>query len=164
VIDSATNPVWFFWPVTFASVAAIAVHRLLRRRAWWLAVVAVVSVAVPILPLTLAIPISCSDEDAVPDLRIVPLGLGLLGIVGWLAILARLQERAGDTRADAERKVLWSGALLVPGMLVEFVASAITLAVRCTGTSEPVIARLAVAAVVFTVVAGSALLRPRVDQ
>ena len=52
MIDSATNPVWFFWPVTFAIVAAIAVHRLLRRRAWWLAVVAVVSVAVPVLPLT----------------------------------------------------------------------------------------------------------------
>jgi hypothetical protein len=164
VIDSATDPVWFFWPVTFASVAAIAVHRLLRHRAWWLAVVAVVSVAVPILPLTLAIPIRCSDEDAVPDLRIVALGLGLLGFVGWLAILSRLQERSGDTRADAERKVLWSGGLLVPGMLVEFVASAITLAVRCTGTSEPVIAHLGVAAVVFTVVAGSALLRPRVDQ
>jgi hypothetical protein len=164
VIDSATDPLWFFWPVTFAIVAAIAVHRLLRRRAWWSAVVAVVSVAVPVLPLTLAIPIRCSDDDAVPDLRIVALGLGLLGIIGWLAILARLQERAGDTRGEAERKVLWSGALLVPGMLVEYVASAITLAVRCTGTSEPVIAHLAIAAVVFTVVAGSALLRGRVDQ
>lgn len=164
MIDSATDPVWFFWPVTFAIVAAIAVQRLLRRRAWWLAVVAVVSVAVPILPLTLAIPIRCSDETAVPDLRIVALGLGPLGIVGWLAILARLQERAGDTRADAERKVLWSGALLVLGMLVEFVASAITLAVRCTGTTEPVIAHLAVAGVVFTVVAGAALLRDRVGE
>ncbi|HWI04807.1 MAG TPA: hypothetical protein VNT52_13435 [Acidimicrobiales bacterium] len=164
MIDSATDPVWFFWPVTFAIVGAIAVHRLLRRRAWWSAAVAMVSVAVPVLPLTLAIPIRCSDEDAVPDLRIVALGLGLLGIVGWLAILARLQERAGDTRADAERKTLWSGALLVPGMLVEFVASAITLAVRCSGTSEPVIAHLAVAALVFAVVAGSALLRDRVDQ
>lgn len=97
-------------------------------------------------------------------MRIVALGLGLLGIVGWLAILARLQERAGDTRADAERKVLWSGALLVPGMLVEFVASAIALAVRCKGTIEPVIAHLAVAALVFAVVAGSALLRDRVDK
>ena len=56
------------------------------------------------------------------------------------------------------------GALLVPGMLVEFVASAVTLVVRCTGTSEPVIAHLAVAAAVFTVVAGSALLRDRADQ
>ncbi len=164
MIDTATNPVWFFWPVTFAIVAAITVHRLLRRRAWWLAVVAVVSVTMPVLPLTLAIPIRCSDDDAVPDLRIVALGLGLLGIVGWLAILARVQERAGDTRADAERKVLWSGALLVPGMLVEFVASAVTLAVRCTGTTEPLIAHLAVAGVVFTVVAGAGLLRDRVDQ
>ena len=134
------------------------------QRSWWAAVVALVSVAVPVLPLILAIPIRCSDEDAVLDLRIVPLGVGLLGIVGWLAILARLQERAGDTRSDAERKVLGSGALLVPGMLVEYVASAITLAVRCGGTSEPVIAHLAVAAAVFTVVAGSALLRGRIDQ
>jgi hypothetical protein len=164
MIDSATDPVWFFWPVTFAVVAAIAVHRLLRRRAWWAAVVAVVSVAVPVLPLMLAIPIRCSDDDAVLDLRIVALGLGLLGIVGWLAILARLQERAGDTRSDAERKVLWSGALLVPGMLVEYVASAITLAVRCGGSSEPVIAHLAVAAAVFTMIAGSGLLRGPVDQ
>ena len=164
MIASATDPVWFMWPVTFAIVAAIAVHRLIRRRAWWAAVVAVVSLVVPVLPLILAIPIRCSDEDAVPDLRIVALGLGLLGIVGWLAILARLQERVGDTRSDAERKVLWSGAFLVPGMLVEFVASAITLAVRCGGSSEPVIAHLAVAAVVFTVVAGSGLLRGRLDQ
>ena len=53
--------------------------------------------------------------------------------------------------------------MLVPGMLVESVASAITLAVRCTGTSEPAIAHLGVAAVVFTMAAGSAFLRPRVD-
>lgn len=92
------------------------------------------------------------------------LGFRLLGIVGWLAILARLQERAGDTKADAERRVLWSVALLVPGMLVEFVASALTLAVRCAGTSEPLIAHLAVAATVFTVVSSSALIRDRVDQ
>ncbi len=163
MIDSVADPVWFFWPVTFAMVGAIAVHRLVRRRAWWSAVVAVVAVALPVVPLTLAIPIRCSDEDAVPDLRIVALGLGLLGIVGWLAILARLQERAGATRADAERKVLWSAALLVPGMLVEYVASAITLAVRCNGTSEPMFAHLAVAATVFAVGAGSALLRVRVD-
>ena len=157
--DSVSDPVWFFWPVTFAMVAAIAVHRLLRRRAWWSAVVAVVAVAVPVVPLIVAMPVVCSDDNAALDLRIVAFGLGLLGIVAWLAILARLQARAGDTRADAERKVLWSGAGLVPGMLVEFVASAVTLAVRCGGTSEPVRAHLAVAVVVFTVGAGSALLR-----
>lgn len=164
MIGAASDPVWFFWPVTFAIVAALAVHHLLRRRAWWFVVLAVVSVGVHVLPLTLAIPIRCSDGDAVPNLRIAALGLGLLGIVAWLAILARLQERAGDTRADAERRVLWSGALLVPGMVVEFAVSGITLAVSCSGTSEPVIAHLAVAAVVFTVVGGSALLRPRLDQ
>ena len=58
------------------------------------------------------------------------LGLGFLGIVGWLAILARLREQAGDTRADAERKVLWSGALLVAGMLAIEALAAEVLAER----------------------------------
>ena len=59
VYESVGGPVWFFWPVTFAIVAAIAVHRLVRRRAWWSAVVAVLVTAVLVLPLTLAIPIRC---------------------------------------------------------------------------------------------------------
>ncbi len=154
MIDTVGDPVWFFWPVTFALVCAVTVHRLVQTREWGAAAFAVASVALPAVPLTLAIPVRCSDGDAVLDLGIPVLGLGLLGAVAWLAVLARLGERAGDTRTASDRRALISAIVLVPLMLVEYVASSITLAVRCNGTSEPMAWHLSVAAVVL--VAGAA--------
>ena len=148
------NPVWFLWPVTFALVAGVTVHRLLRRRAPLAAVVAVVSVAIPVVPLIVAIPVRCSDEDAVLDLRFPALLVGLLGVVAWLAILARLGEPA-----ESDRRTVVNLVLLGVGLPVEFVASSVTLAVRCAGTSEPVAWHLAVAAAMFAVGAGTGVVR-----
>jgi hypothetical protein len=83
---------------------------------------------------------------------------------GLGALLAQQPALIEAQREGISRPESRSGPLLLPGMLVEFVASAITLAVRCTGTREPLIAHLTVAALVFTAIAGSALLRERVDQ
>ncbi len=138
------DAVWFLWPVTFALVAGVAVHRLLRRRARWAAAVAVVSAAVAVVPLVVAVPVRCGDDDAVLDLRFPALLVGLLGVVAWLAILARL-----DDPVLSDRRTVGNLVLLVACTPVEFVASSITLAVRCGGTTEPMAWHLGVAAVVL---------------
>ena len=140
--------------MTFALVTGVTVHHLLRRRAPLAAVVATVSVAIPVVPLVVAIPVRCGDGDAVLDLRFPALLVGLLGVVTWLAVLARLGEPA-----ESDRRTVVNLVLLGACLPVEFVASSVTLAVRCGATSEPVVWHLAVAAAVFAVSTATALVR-----
>ncbi len=120
-----------FWPVTFALLAGIAAFRLLRRGARWSAALAVVSLALPVLPLAFALPVHCGDDTATLDVSPIPLGIGLLAIVAWFAIVFRLRVHAGDDRDAADRYVLWSAAALAPLGFIEYIASAITLADYC---------------------------------
>ena len=129
--NSFGDPVWFFWPVTFALLAGIAAHRLLRRGAVGSATLAVAALALPVVPLGFALPVYCGDDDAGLDLRPVPLAVGLLAVVAWLAIVFWLRVRAGDDREAADRSVLWSAAALVPLGFIEFGASALTLFDYC---------------------------------
>jgi hypothetical protein len=122
VIDAAPDLVWFFWPVTFALVTAPTVCRLVRRRAWGAAAGAVMSLALPVVPLVVAIPVQCSDGDPVLDLRIPALGVGLLAVVAWLASIVTLAVGCGDTREP----LAWHLGLAA----VVLVAGAVTGAVR----------------------------------
>lgn len=157
--NSFSDPRWFFWPVTFALSAGIAAYRLLRRGAARSAALAVVSVALPVVPLTFALPVHCGDDTAGLDLSPIPLVVGLLAIVAWLAIGHRLRLRAGDDPEAAERSVLWTAAALVPLGVVEFAASALTLSDYCIeGSNTSRIAHLTAAGTVLavSVVAGAA--------
>lgn len=148
--NSFADPIWFLWPVTFALLAGFPAGRLGRRGRPWSAVVAAASVLLAVAPLTFAVPVSCGDDTAGLDLSPIPLGVGLLGIVAWLAVVTRLRVAAGEDRPKVERGVLWVAATLVPLGFVELIASAVTLAVYCgEGENASRLAHLGVAAVVF---------------
>ena len=152
--NSFSDPVWFLWPVTFAFLAGIAVYRLLRRGAARSAALVVAALALPVLPLTFALPVYCGDDDAGLDLRPIPLAVGLLAIVAWLAIVFRLRIRAGDDREAADRSVLWSAAALVPLGFIELAASVLTRVAYCReGQNTSRIAHLLVAGGVLAVAA-----------
>jgi hypothetical protein len=141
VENSFGDPVWFLWPVTFALLAGTACRRLLRRGAVGAAALVVVALALPVVPLTWAIPVSCGDDTAFLDLRPAALGLGLLGIVAWFAVVFRARVRAGDDRDEADRGVLWGAAAMVGLMVLEFIPSVLTMADYCIDGDSP--ARLA---------------------
>ena len=148
--NSFDDPVWFLWPVTFAFFAGIAAGRLWRRGAPGSALGAVAALALPVVPLTFALPVSCGDDTAGVDLNPIALGLGLLGIVAWLAIVYRLRVNAGDDRPRAERSVLWTAAALVPLGFSELIGSALTVSDYCmAGEHTAQYAHLAVAGVVL---------------
>lgn len=151
--NSFSDPVWFLWPITFALFAGFPVGRLARRGS---ALVAAASVLLAVVPLTFALPVYCGDDDAGLDLSPIPLGMGLLGIVAWLAIAAKLRVAAGEDQAKVERGVLWIAAALVPLGVVELLASAVTLMDYCgEGENTSRLAHLAVAGVVFVLSAAA---------
>jgi len=158
-----TRLVWFYWPITCASVAGSAVRRLRRlgRRSrasvgttGGRAATGVAAATMPVVALFLAVPVRCSDHDlASAGLRIVPFGIGLLAAVAWLAVIARLYRMAGDNGSDADRSILRTSAVLVLGMPAEFLASTVTLAISCTGTAQPRLVHLTLAAAAFAAAA-----------
>ena len=94
--------------------------------AYWIAPILLVSGVLAVVPLTFALPVHCGDDDFSLDLSPIPLVVGLLGIVAWLAIASRLRVATGEDRAKVERGVLWAAAALVPLGFVELIASALT--------------------------------------
>ena len=148
---------WFFFPITFATAATIAcarVFRLARQNAVpdssavRGAMVIGVSAALAVVPLTIATPIRCNDDSYAPALNIPAGGLGLLGIVAWLAVVAWAYKSAGDSQQRAERSIVILLVGMIVSMAIEYVASSISLEVYCTGKNGGLITQLVVAAIV----------------
>ena len=160
--NSFGDPVWFLWPVSFALFAGFPAGRLGQRGTRWSAVLAAASVLLAVVPLTFAVPVSCGDDTAGLDLSPVPLVMGLLGVVGWLAVASKLRVAAGEDQATVEHGVLWVAGALVALGFVEFGASFMTLTVYCTeGENSSRVAHLVAAGVAFVASAGAGAVTDR---
>lgn len=156
-------PVWFYWPISFAVAAGYAAARVSRiardvgGRTGSAGLVAplLLATAIPVIPLTFAMGERCSDDSHVLTANIPLLGAGFLGLVAWLAIVARLYRTAGDDSAKAERRIVVMLCALLLGMAVEFIYSALSLSAFCTGSSTGMYSQLFVAAVISAAVAGT---------
>ena len=141
----AMDVVWFYWPVTFAIAAGIAVGRLVRLGSGGyagqsatvpLSVMAIASAALPVVPLWLGISVSCDDGTQFLDFNGVYLGAGVVGIIVWLFILSRLYNSAGEEPYRVERNTLTMFGGLVIGMALEFLASTVSIEGLCSDSNS----------------------------
>lgn len=152
------DTIWFFWPITFASSCAFAIQRLARLRRHkngngssmlGSSAVLICALAFPVIPFTVAMGVRCSDESPVLSANIPALGIGFLGLVGWLALVARFYQAAGDERSSAERSIAIMLLFLLLGTGVEYVASALSLAGYCNDAAGGMVIQLAIAIIVL---------------
>lgn len=118
------------------------------------AVTAVASAAVVVVPLIVGMRPGCSDSHFIkfnPAAGVV----GLMGVAAWLGIMVLLYRAIGATWRDAQRWPAIYLALLVAGAVIEFFASTVAIEVSCHGPNTPLFAHLAVAFVI-AIVAGVA--------
>ena len=158
------DPIWFYWPVTVAAVAALHLRHLVRRRAFGSAAIGVLAAALPVLPLVLNMRVRCDSEGQ--DLGSLigsgyVLGASLFLGIAWLAILSRLRLGAGDDRAPADRTTLWSAGVVALMAPVEAVFSFSSMEAYCTRNGGWPVWHLVTA---FTVLAGGALAGLPVDR
>lgn len=149
------DALWFYWPVTIALITGLNVRPLVRRGATGSAAIAVLSAAILVVPLMLNIRVRCIDNDG-QDLDALigsgwVLGASLFIGVGWLFILNRLQVRAGEDRADADRTTLWSLGVAVLVAPIEALMSFSSMEAHCTGNGGFRTGHLALAAIVLVV-------------
>ena len=120
------DPMWFWWPLTFAVAAAgTAAHiaGTARRnnappaRVVVLAGMTVVSVAVPIIPFMIGSGATCSDTGLGLRLNLYALLAGFPALVAWAAILWGLYVRAGGDRTYGERYPLMPSSEFSPAWL-----------------------------------------------
>ena len=150
----ALDVAWFYWPVTFAMAMGVAVGRLVRLRrgvsagpsAWvLLGVIAIASAALPVVPLWRGMSTQCDDGTQFHDFNLPLIFAGFGGIIAWLFILSKLYVAAGEEDHRVERATLVMFFGLVVGMALEFVASAVTIEVYCSGDRSWLVGQLAVA-------------------
>ena len=149
------DPLWFWWPITYAiAAAAAAVHIAATARRngaspakrLVLAALAVLSAAVPIVPFAIGFGAACGDTGLGPRLSLVGLCAGFPALVAWAAILWGLYLTAGGDRAnDRYPLVLFFGVLA--GMVLEFPFSMSSMATYCEGSWSTARAHLVVAGV-----------------
>ena len=159
--NSVGDPVWFYWPVTVAVVAAIHVRHLVRRRAMWAVAAGVVAAALPVLPLMLNMRVRCDDEGLDVGSLLgsgYVLGASLFLRIAWLAVLNWLRLRAGDDRRAADRTTLWRAGVVALMVPVEAVFSFSSMEAYCTGNGGWPVWHLALAVAVLAAgaLAGSA--------
>ncbi len=144
---------WFYWPVTFAIAMGVAVGRLLRlgrgvsagRSARVImGVIAIASVALPVVPLWRGMSTECADGTQFHDFNLPLIFAGFAGIIAWLFILSKLYLAAGEEDHRVERATLVMFFGLVVGMALEFVASTVTIEVSCSGDRSWLVGQLAV--------------------
>lgn len=144
-----SDPLWFYWPITFATAASIAVGRLIRGPGGLgLAAVAGVSVFLPVVPLWLGLSVTCDDGTHFLDFNAIALGVGAGAVVVWLYIVSRLYGLAGQSRPEIDRSVLTMFAGILVGLGVEFLASTISVETYCGRSTTGMLVQLVVAALV----------------
>ena len=150
----ALDLAWFYWPVTFAIAVGVALGRLVRLARGVSAgpsarvrldVIAIASVALPVVPLWRGMSTECADGTQFHDFNLALIFAGFAGIIAWLFILSKLYDVAGEEDNRAERATLVMFFGLVVGMALEFVASTITIEVYCSGDRSWLVGQLAVA-------------------
>jgi hypothetical protein len=140
--DFPADPIWFWWPITYAIASAAAAAHIAgtaRRndvppaRRLVLAGVAVLSTAVPIVPFAIGFGAGCGDTGLGPRLSLVGLSAGFPALVAWAAILWGLYLAAGGNRANEKYPlILFFGVLA--GMVLEFPFSMSSMATYCEGS------------------------------
>ncbi len=161
--DFPADPVWFWWPITFAIASAAAAAHIAgtaRRngappaRLLTLAGLAVLSAALPIVPFGIGFGATCGDTGLGPRLNLVGLSAGFPALVAWVAILWGLYLAAGGNRAHGERYplILFFGVLA--GMVLEFPFSMSSMATYCEGSWSTARTHLVVAGVCAGMTAG----------
>ena len=159
--------VWFYWPGTVALVAALASSHLyvLARSAGRtpsgslaVAITAVASAAVVVVPLMVALRPGCSDSHFIkfnPAAGVV----GLMGVAAWLGVIVLLYRAVGAPWSVAQKWPVIYLAVLAAGAVIEFFVSTVAIEVSCHGANTPLFAHLAVAFLI-AVVAGVARVMP----
>lgn len=159
----ALDVAWFYWPVTFAIAMGVAVGRLVRlgrgvsagsSARVIMGVIAIASVALPIVPLWRGLSTECADGTQFHDFNLPLIFAGFAGIIAWLFILSKLYVAAGEEDHGVERATLVMFFGLVVGMALEFFASTITIEVYCSGDRSGLVGQLAVAVALGLISAG----------
>ena len=137
------DPLWFWWPLTFAVAAVGAAAHIAgtaRRnnappaRLLVFAGLAVLSAAVAIIPFMIGSGATCSDTGLGLRLNLYALLAGFPALVAWVAMLWGLYVTAGGDRAYGERYplILFFGVLA--GMVLEFPFSMSSIDTYCQGS------------------------------
>ena len=150
--DPFSETIWFYWPVTFALVAAMNLRHLARRRAFQSAALGLAAVVLPLVPRIPTMRIRCHEDGQSLDSLFgygLLQGVSLFAFIAWLAVLAGLRVRAGDERAAADRTALWSAGVLFVGVPIEGVLSFSAMEGYCLGLDRWPAVHLAVAATVL---------------
>ena len=159
--DFPADPLWFWWPITYAIAASAAAAHIVvtaRRndappaRLLVLAALAVLSAAVPIVPFAIGFGATCGDTGLGPRLSLVGLCAGFPALVAWAAILWGLYLAAGGDRANKYPLVLFFGVLA--GMVLEFPFSMSSMATYCEGSWSTARTHLVVAGACAGMTAG----------
>ena len=145
-LSPSIQPLWFFWPGTFAVAAAVVAARAAmlarasgrsRGACFGLAATPFVALALPVVPMTIGIQVACADGTHFTSFNAIALVFGVVGILVWLGIVRTLYVVAGLSREELERPLGVLGGLLAVGMLVEFVVSSVSLEGYCL-SDDPV--------------------------
>ncbi len=164
------DPIWFWWPITFAiASAAAAAHIAATARRndassakfLMLATLAVLSAIVPIVPFAIGLRATCGDTGVGLRLSLVGLSAGFPALVAWAAMLWGLYLVAGGDRANGERYplILFFGVLA--GLVLEFPFSMSSMATYCEGSWSTARTHLVVAGVAAGIIASLVLARMR---
>lgn len=137
------DTVWFWWPVAFAIITgSVATHitQVARRNSRTpgkpvgLGAIAVLSVAIPIVPLTIGFGAACSDTGLAANMNLYGILAGFPALVLWTAVLWRLYVAAGGDPGYVERYPLIIFFASIAGMVLEFVFSMQSISVYCEGS------------------------------
>jgi hypothetical protein len=158
--------VWFYWPITVAVAGAfLAVHLYFSARrndrsvasGAGLAALGALSVALPVIPLAVALSPGCSDTGTATFFT--PRWVVVAGLVGlWVAMLAALYSAAGTSFRSS---VTWAiGVPLCAGVAaaLEYPLSEGLLTAYCNDTMPGVFTIEVIVAIVIAVAVAATMM------